>query len=337
VKQCGRPSATVVSKPTLTNNHGTSTSSSSSAVTMPLLFREVEVPYSAPLLLRPVTTEPQENSGILVLTSSTKNDLTLLNSTGAREAPKLLTHEISLPPPIILQSRRSSEQKSTTPPEGSVRRRVEEIETSWGANHKQPPSMYTSITVPLEVWVVQEPNSYAYPTIFYKTPQILSCDYVIGLPLLDRHVEQAVNTIRADPRLAHLLEKSGIKLQRNYRLPSPPAICKEWWDEAERLIKRKSKKGKNKTQPKFGLRYVHDDSTTSEDEGVNDPRRVMRCMTSVTSNQPEEYATFGEECDNPYLTSYQPRSFYVVVNAHEGMRDEQYLLSRVIEALNVGE
>jgi hypothetical protein len=62
----------------------------------------------------------------------------------------------------------------------------------------------------------------------------------------------------------------------------------------------------------------------------------MYHMTSVTSNQPEEYATFGEECDNPYLTSYQPRSFYVVVNACKGMRDEQYLLSRVTEALNVG-
>jgi hypothetical protein len=59
-------------------------------------------------------------------------------------------------------------------------------------------------------------------------------------------------------------------------------------------------------------------------------------LTSVTSNQPEEYATFGEECDNPYLTSYQPRLFYVAVNAHKGMRDEQYLLSRVTEALNVG-
>jgi hypothetical protein len=103
---------------------------------------------------------------------------------------------------------------------------VEEIEASWGANHKQPPSMNTSVAVPLEVWVVQEPNSYAYPTIFYKTPQVLPCDSVIRLPLLD---------------------------------------------EAERLIKRKNKKGKNKIQPKFGLGYVHDDSTTSEDEGVNDP------------------------------------------------------------------
>jgi hypothetical protein len=57
---------------------------------------------------------------------------------------------------------------------------------------------------------------------------------------------------------------------------------------------------------------------------------------SVTSNQQEERATFCEEDDNPYLTSYQPRSFYVAANARQGMRDEQYLLSRV-EALNIGE
>jgi hypothetical protein len=114
-------------------------------------------------------------------------------------------------------------------------------------------------------------------------------------------------------------------------------ICDEWWDETERLIKRKNKKGNDKIQPKFALGYVHDDSTTSEDEGVNDPRRVMCHMTSVTSNQPEECSTFGEECDNPYLISYQLRSFYVAANARKGMRDERYLLSRVAEALNVGE
>jgi hypothetical protein len=87
--------------------------------------------------------------------------------------------------------------------------------------------MYTSIVVPLEVWVVQEPNSYVYPTILYKTPQVLPCGSIIRLPLLDIHAEQAMNTIRADPRLAHLVEKFGIKLQCNYMLPSSLAICEE--------------------------------------------------------------------------------------------------------------
>jgi hypothetical protein len=149
--------------------------------------------------------------------------------------------------------------------------------------------------------------------------------------------KQAMNTIRADPRLAHLLKKSRFKLQRNYRLPSPPTICEEWWNEAERLIKKNNKKGRNKTQPKYGLGYVHEDSTTSEDDGVNNPSRVMCHVTSITSNQHEECATFYEEDDNPYLIPYQPRSFRAAVNAHQGMRDEQYLLSQVIEALNTGE
>jgi hypothetical protein len=271
MKQRGRPSAAVVSKSTTFKNYRASTSLSSSSATTPLLMEGVEVSPSAPLLLRSVTTEPKKKSRILVLTSSIENDITLFNSAGAREALKLLTHDNDLPPPIILQSRGIPEQKSATPPEGSVQRRVKEIETSWRANHKQPPSMYTSIVAPLEVWVIQEPNSYAYPTIFYKTPQVLHCDSVIRLPLLDMHAKQAVNTIRADPMLAHLLEKSGIKLQHNYRLPSPPTICEEWWDEAERLIKKKNKKGKNKTEPKYGLGYVHEDSSTSEDDGVNDP------------------------------------------------------------------
>jgi hypothetical protein len=60
-------------------------------------------------------------------------------------------------------------------------------------------------------------------------------------------------------------------------------------------------------------------------------------VTSITSNQHEECATFCEEDDNPYLIPYQPRSFRVAANAHQGMRDEQYLLSQVVEALNIGE
>jgi hypothetical protein len=60
-------------------------------------------------------------------------------------------------------------------------------------------------------------------------------------------------------------------------------------------------------------------------------------MTSITSNQLEECATFGDECDNPYLTLYQSHPFCVAANARNGLRDEQYLLSWVVEAFNVGE
>jgi hypothetical protein len=102
MKQCGRPSAAVVSKSTTFNNYGASTSLCSSSATTPILLGGAEVLPSAPLLLRSITTEPKEYYGILVLTSSTENDITLLNFAGAREAPKLLAHENDLPPPIIL-------------------------------------------------------------------------------------------------------------------------------------------------------------------------------------------------------------------------------------------
>jgi hypothetical protein len=116
-----------------------------------------------------------------------------------------------------------------------------------------------------------------------------------------------------------LIPPYSIKLRR---LPSPPAIYEEWWDEAERLIRKKNKKGKNKTQPKYGLGYAHDNSSTSEEDGVNDQQRVMCHMTSVTSDQHDECDEFCEEDDNPYSTPYQPRSFCVAANARQGMRDE---------------
>jgi hypothetical protein len=142
------------------------------------------------------------------------------------------------------------------------------------------------------------------------------------------HAKQVVNTIKGDPRLAHLLEKSRIKLQHNYKLPSPPTICEEWWDEAVRLIKKK-----NKTQPKFGLGYVHDDSTTSEDDGANDLWPVMCHMISVISNQEEECATYCDEDDNPYLTSYQPCSFCVAANAPKDMRNDPCWVAKIVPVM----
>jgi hypothetical protein len=236
VKQHARPSATVVSKPTLPNNHETSTFSSSS------IGRRRSSLFRSPFVK--VLEKPLSSS-------HTRLAFHLQSSCN----PKGVQNKIAQP---CLKEVFEGEWKK-------LRHHGELITNN-------PSSMYTSVAAPREVWVVQEPNSYAYPTIFYKTPQVLPCDSVIRLPLLDMHAEHAVNTIRADPRLAHLLEKSGIKLQCNYRLPSSRAICEGWWDEAERLIKRKNKKGKNKTQPMFGLGYVHGDSTMSEDEGVNDPR-----------------------------------------------------------------
>ena len=66
--------------------------------------------------------------------------------------------------------------------------------------------------------------------------------------------------MKAEPKMVGLLEKAGITLGRNNRMPSPPAICEEWWRQAEYLIKQKGK-----AQPKFGLGYNNPD--TPSDEG----------------------------------------------------------------------
>jgi hypothetical protein len=48
--------------------------------------------------------------------------------------------------------------------------------------------------------------------------------------------------MKVEPRLVSLLRKSGIELQRNCRLPSPPAICEVWWGQAEKIIKKNKRR-----------------------------------------------------------------------------------------------
>jgi hypothetical protein len=71
---------------------------------MPFSLGGAELPPSTPLLLRSVPTEPKENSRMLILVSSTPNDMMSPNITGAQGGPKLPAQEADLPPPIILQS-----------------------------------------------------------------------------------------------------------------------------------------------------------------------------------------------------------------------------------------
>ena len=65
--------------------------------------------------------------------------------------------------------------------------------------------------------------------------------------------------MKADPKMVRLLEKAGITHGQNNRMPSPPAICEEWWRQAEDLIKQKGK-----AQPKFGLGYNNPDAPGDE-------------------------------------------------------------------------
>jgi hypothetical protein len=90
--------------------------------------------------------------------------------------------------------------------------------------------------------------------------------------------------MKAEPRMVRLLEKEGIKLQRNSRLPSPPSICEKWWDQAEKLVNE----GKKKTQPKYGLGYIRSESSGSEDDDYDNVQRFMCHMTHVNNVQTKE-------------------------------------------------
>ena len=79
---------------------------------------------------------------------------------------------------------------------------------------------------------------------------------------------------------------------------------------------------------------MHADSSSSEDDEFNDPRRVMCRMFSVNSNQhDDEDSTSDEENDR----SYQPHSLCAAANAHQIVSNEQYLLSQMYETLTLGE
>jgi hypothetical protein len=206
---------------------------------------------------------------------------------------------------------------------------------AWTCMLKQPPSMYTSITTPLDVWLVPGQAGYKPPMLFYKAPHTLPCDFVIKLPKACLETEETATTTKAEPRMVRLLERSGINLRQNCRLPPPPAICVEWWEEIEKIAKKPQKRT-YQTQPKYGLGYVHLDSAESEGDKNNDPRRVMCSMTSVIPDKNDmDDATSGKKDCSPYSTPHQPRSFQAAANADQGLRDEQYLLNRVYEKINV--
>lgn len=94
--------------------------------------------------------------------------------------------------------------------------------------------------------------------------------------------------MKAEPRMIRLLEKAGIMLGPNNRVPRPPSICEQWWSQAEILIKRK-----NKAQPKFGLGYHNIDTSDKGEDSVN--ANITHGFTMST--------TTGDEVG----CSYQPR------------------------------
>ena len=132
----------------------------------------------------------------LILTTMTDN-LTRQNSVGDRGASELLTSKDGHAPLLMMRTNASMEGGSTILPQGSVRRRVAEIEDLRGAELKQPPSMYISVTTPLEVWLVPGHVSYKSPMLFYKVPKVLPFDSIIRLPSPSFNPEVASTTIKA--------------------------------------------------------------------------------------------------------------------------------------------
>jgi hypothetical protein len=84
--------------------------------------------------------------------------------------------------------------------------------------------------------------------------------------------------MKAEPKMARLLEKAGFTLRRNNRIPPPPAVCEAWWRQSEDLIKKR-----HKARPKFGLGYVDLGGSDDEEEGPSYIPRATCHATSVSS------------------------------------------------------
>ena len=163
------------------------------------------------------------------------------------------------PPTIMLRARRTPKEEPA-PAQGVVRTRIKDMEeVARGAQGVQPPSLYISVASPLEVWAIPNLSGCGVRTIFYKVPQVKQCDSICEFPKPCSDPEEVLPTMKAEPKMVRLLEKAGITLGRNNRMPPPPSICEEWWRQAEDLIKQKGK-----AQPKFGLGYINLDGPSNE-------------------------------------------------------------------------
>jgi hypothetical protein len=172
---------------------------------------------------------------------------------------------------------------------GFVRRRVKEIENAIReARCIQPPSLYKSVTTPLEVWAIPDLSTSTSQTIFYKVPQAQECESIFELSNVDFDMEEVLMTMKAEPRMIRLLENAGIALPQNKRMPPPPTVCEEWWAQSEDFVKRRGK-----TQHKFGLGYrnkgVSDHGKEEDPEDgtyIVSPQRQLQVMRQGAHTKP---------------------------------------------------
>ena len=94
---------------------------------------------------------------------------------------------------------------------------------------------------------------------------------MLNFPDPEEDKEEIIETLRVAPSMVPLLEKSGIKLRRNQRLPSPPNVCEEWWSQSERLVK----KGRL-PRTRYGLGYCPFTSCEGNEEDEDAPE-VVTC------------------------------------------------------------
>jgi len=96
--------------------------------------------------------------------------LTLGSSVGSHEGSRMLTSGNDAPPTITLRARNPPKEEFAPAPVADRRRIKEAEEVARGAQVVQPPSLYVSVTSPLEVWAIPSLSGCRVQTIFYKVP-----------------------------------------------------------------------------------------------------------------------------------------------------------------------
>jgi hypothetical protein len=123
----------------------------------------------------------------------------------------------------------ASTSQAMAAPEGAVKKRVAEIKgVAKSVECMQPPSLYILTTSKLEVWTIPGHSPSTPRIVFYKVPQVQHCDFVLESPNPNHATDEALTTMKAEPRMVRLLEKAGITLDPNNRMTPPPAVCEQW-------------------------------------------------------------------------------------------------------------
>ena len=116
-----------------------------------------------------------------------------------------------------VESITDKEDDSTRPTqgEGRVKKMVAKLEKVSSASHVfQPASLYTSVTMPLEVWAIPNSQGCYCLTLLYKVPQTHPCDVLLNFPDSETDEEEALAASKVEPHMVPLLEKVGIKLRK---------------------------------------------------------------------------------------------------------------------------